>query len=220
LEVKVFESIIDKVPELARVEETVAVLQREQGEAQAKVAGLASKAAQAREDDLNREALALNRGSKPPKPKEPALQEQLERAGRALEVLERRLTLAGSDRSRYIQEHAEELMSLLAEAQAAEGASVAEGASKVLADLLRYFKAEDDARAMRRLIPAPGDPALQENAEAPQKVTAVWGPMTTRTVTGGPARGTLEETLRYLASLGAEASEATTIVGDASEATA
>ncbi len=211
-----FESIIEKVPELARVEEAVAALQREQGEAQAKVAGLASKAAQAREDDLNREALALNRGSKPPKPKEPALQEQLERAQRELEVLERRLTLAGSDRSRYIQEHAEELMSMLAEAQAAEGASVAEGAERALADLLRYFKCEDDARGMRRLIPAPGDPALEENTGEPQKSVTVWGTLTTQNVTGGPPRGNLEGALRYLASLGS----ATTVVGEDAEASA
>jgi TolA-binding protein len=192
-------------------------LQQQQAASQAKVAALSNKVVQAREDDLNREALALNRGGKAPKPKEPELQEQLESAQRELEVLERRLTLAGSDRSRYIQEKSEELMGLLAGAQAAEGASVAEGAAKVLADLLRYYKCEDDARAMRRLIPAPA--SLEENAGEPQKSVTVWGPMTTQNVTGGPARGDLEGALRHLASLGG-ARQAETIVGDASEATA
>ena len=200
-----FELIIAEVPELARLEHSVAKLEREHGEATAKVAGLSNKVAQAREDDLNREAAALNNGRKVPKPKEPELRSQLESAQRELEVLERRLTLAGSDRSRYIQEHHEELMRLLAQAQAAEGEKVAEGASRVLEDLLRYFKAEDDARAMQRLVPVP----VQENTGAPERAVAVWGPVGTQTVTGGPRRGDLEGALRYLAGLG-EAS----VVGD------
>jgi chromosome segregation ATPase len=193
-----FELIISEVPELQRLEQAVARLEQGHAEASAKVAALSNKVAQAREDDLNREAAALNRGRKVPKPKEPELRSQLEGAQRELEVLERRLTLAGSDRSRYIQEHHEELMGLLAQAQAAEGEKVAEGASKVLEDLLRYFKAEDDARAMTRLVPA----TAPENTGEPQKTVAVWGNMTTQNVTGGPRRGDLEQALRYLVSLG------------------
>jgi hypothetical protein len=194
-----FELIIEKVPELQKLERVVEALQREHGEASARVQGLASKVAQAREDDLNREAVALNHGRKVPKPKEPELREQLEGAQRELEVLERRLTLSGGERSRYIQDHHRELMGLLAQAQAAEGEKVAGGASKVLEDLLRYFKAEDDARAMGRLIPEPA----QENTGDPQKAVTVWGSMTTQNIAGGPPRGTLEGTLRYLAGLGA-----------------
>lgn len=209
-----FESITQKAPELLQLEQAAAELHKQQAAAQAKVAALSNKVAQAAEDDLNREALALNRGSKAPKPKEPELRSQLERAQRELEVLERRLTLAGSDRSRYIQENSEELMDLLAQAQAAEGEKVAEGASKVLADLLRYYKCEDDARAMRRLVPAP---AALENTGEPQRAITVWGPMTTQNVTGGPPRGNLEGSLRYLASMGgesgAEAAAATIVVG-------
>jgi hypothetical protein len=193
-----FELIISEVPELQRIEEAVAALEREHGEATANVAALSNKVAQAREDDLNREAQALNRSRKPPKPKEPELRSQLEGAQRELEVLERRLTLAGSDRSRYIQEHGGELMRLLAQAQAAEGEKVAEGASRVLEDLLRYFKAEDDARAMTRLVPA----TAPENTGEPQKAVTVWGNLTTQNVTGGPRRGDLEGALRYLVSLG------------------
>jgi hypothetical protein len=68
----------------------------------------------------------------------------------------------------------------------------------VLEDLLRYFKAEDDARAMTRLVPA----AAPENTGEPQKAVTVWGSVTTQSFGGGPARGSLEGTLRYLASLG------------------
>ena len=201
-----FESIIEKVPDLQRLEQAVGALQQEQAASQAKAAALSNKAAQAREDDLNREALALNSGRRAPKPKEPELRSQLESAQRELEVLERRLTLAASERSRYIQEHGEELTRLLAGAQAAEGEKVAEGAATVLEDLLRYFKAEDDARALRRLVPA----AAPENTGAPQKSVTVWGNVTTQNFGGGPACGSLEGTLRYLAGLGA----ATVVGGD------
>ena len=101
-------------------------------------------------------------------------------------------------------------MGLLAEAHASEGQKVAEGASKVLEDLYRYFQAEDDARQMKRLVPAPS--ALEENGgEAePAKTVTVWGSMTTQNVAGGPPRGNLEGELRYLASL---SGSSVTVVG-------
>jgi hypothetical protein len=211
VEVEMFELIMDQLPELQRLERAVLTLEREHGEAQSRVAGLSSRVMEAREDDLNREALALNRGRKAPSPKEPELREQLEGAQRELEILERRLALAGSDRSRYIQEHHDELARLLMEAREAEGARVAEGASRVLEDLLVYFKAEDDIAAMRRLIPAPAE----ENTGAPERSVAVWGSLTRRNITGGPPRGDLEGTLRYLASLGPA-----TVVGEDAEGAA
>ncbi len=206
-----FELILEKVPELQCLERAVATLEQEHVEAQGRHAQLVQEAATAREDDLNREAAALNAGKRLPKPREPELRERLERAQRDLEILDRRLALAQADRSRYIQEHREELLGLLAEAQAAEAAKVAEGAARVLEHLLVYFRAEDDARAMGRLVPAP----VEENTGGPEKVTAVWGPMTRGSITGGPPRGDLEGTLRYLVSLGE-----TTVVGEDAEGAA
>ncbi len=49
-----------------------------------------------------------------------------------------------------------------------------------------------------RLIPEP----VQENTGEPERAVAVWGPVGTQTVTGGPRRGDLEQALRYLVSLG------------------
>jgi hypothetical protein len=204
-----FELIMDQLPELRRLEQAVATLEQEYTDAQGRHAQLIQEAATAHEDDLNNEALALNRGKKPPYPQEPELRSQLEAARRRLYVLERRLALAQADRSRYLQEHHEELVGLLLEAQRAESEKVAQGARQVLADLLRYFKAEDDIRALRRLVPAPAE----ENTGAPEQSVTVWGNLTTRNITGGPARGDLEGTLRYLVSLGE-----TTVVGEDSEA--
>ena len=193
-----FELIIEKVPELRRLEEAVEALTQEHATATGRVQGLAGKVAQAREDDLNREAVALNHGRRAPKPKEPELRGQLERAQRELEVLERRLTLAGSDRSRYISEHHAEILAMLEAAHAAEGERVAAAASEALEALLAYHGAEDAARNLQRLHPAPA----AENTGGPESVAVVWGSLTTRNM-GGPQRGQLEGTLRYLAGLGA-----------------
>jgi hypothetical protein len=207
----VFELIADKLPELQRLERVLATLEQEYTEAQGRHALLVQEVAAVREDDLNREAAALNAGKRTPKPKEPALRSQLEGVERELEVLERRLALAQADRARFIQSNHERLAALLMEAQASGGERVAEGAARVLENLLVYFKAEDDIRALRRLVPAP----VEENTGAPERVTAVWGSLTTRNITGGPPRGDLEATLRYLISLGE-----TTVVGEDAEGAA
>jgi chromosome segregation ATPase len=207
----VFELIADKLPELQRLEQVVADLDQEYVAAQGRHAQLVQEAATAREDDLNSEAAALNASKKPPKPKEPELRSQLEGVQRELEVLERRLALAQADRARFIQSNHERLAALLMEAQASKGERVAEGATRVLENLLVYFKAEDDIRALGRLVPAP----VEEYTGAPERVTAVWGSLTTRNITGGPPRGDLEATLRYLISLGE-----TTVVGEDAEGAA
>ncbi len=194
-----FDQITEGLPELQKIERTVADLARKHGESQARVQSLAHKTGQAREDDLNAEAVALNSGRKPPNPTEPALREQLEGAGRDGEVLERRLRLAEGDRARYLSEHHAEILALLQQAHALEGERVAAAATDALAALAAYHGAEDAARNLQRLHPAP---AL-ENSGGPESVSVVWGALTTQNLTGGPPRGTLEGTLQYLISLGA-----------------
>jgi hypothetical protein len=192
------EAIIGKLPELAELEATVAALERKHAEGSARVQALAHRTAQAREHDLNAEAVALNAGRKPPNPTEPALAEQLEGAARDLEVLGRRLALAQGDRARYLSEHHAEILALLAEAHALEGERVAEAAEAALEGLLRRFAAEDAARDLQRRHPAP---AL-ENSGSPESMSIVFGNLTTQNVTGGTPRGTLEGTLRQLISMG------------------
>jgi hypothetical protein len=193
-----FDQIVEKLPDLQRLETTVTELERKHAEGSARVQALAHKTAQAREDDLNREALALNAGRKPPNTSEPALAEQLAGAQRDLQVLERRLTLANSDRALYISQHHKEIMGLLEAAHGAEGARVAAAAEAALAALAAYHKAEDDARNLQRLHPAPSP----ENVGSPESTSVVWGHVNTRNYAGGPQRGDLEGTLQYLISLG------------------
>ena len=194
-----FDQIIESLPELRKLETTVSDLERQHAEASARGQGLVLKVQQAREDDLNREALALNSGRKVPNATEPALAEQLADAGRDAEVLARRLALANGDRARYLSEHHGEILALLQRAHALEGERVAAAATEALAALLALFKSGDDARGLARLHPAP----QEENRGGPESVSVVWGNLTTNNVGGGPSRGSLEGTLQYLISMGA-----------------
>ncbi len=192
-----FEAIIGKLPELQKLESTVADLESKHGEASARVQALAHKTAQALEDDLNREASALNAGRKVPNPQEPALREQAEGAGRDAEVLARRLALAQGEKARYLATHHAEILALLAEAHESEGRRVAEAAETALQGLLRRFAAEDAARNLQRLHPAPA----AENTGGPESMSIVFGSITTANV-GGQNRGALEGVLRQLVAMG------------------
>ncbi len=193
-----FDLIIESMPELQKLEATVAELERKHAEASARVQALALKVQQAREGDLNREAAALNAGRKVPSPDEPGLREQLEGAGRDAEVLERRLRLAEGERARYISERHVEIMALLQRAHGEHGERVAAAATEALEALLALFRCEDDARGLQRLHPAP----QEENRGGPQSMVTVWGALTTQNV-GGVNRGALEGTLRQLVAMGA-----------------
>jgi hypothetical protein len=203
-----FEQIIEGLPELQRLEATVSDLEAKHGQATARVEGLALRTAQAREHDLNAEALALNAGRRHPNASEPGLREQLEGAGRDAEVLQRRLALAVADRGRYISENHKLLLGLLGESHATEGQRVAAAAEEALAALLRRFGAEDAARDLQRRHPAPA----AENVGGPQSVVTVWGNLTTQNA-GGVNRGALEGTLRQLVAMG----EATIVEAGAEE---
>ena len=194
-----FDQIVEKLPELQRLEATASDLEGKHGQAQARVQALALRTGQAREHDLNAEAVALNADRRPPKPTEPALREQSEGAARDAEVLARRLALAVADRGRYLSENHGEILGLLEAAHAAEGQRVSAAAEAALEALLAYHRAEDAARDLARRHPAP---AL-ENSGGPESIAVVWGALTTQNAGGGPSRGSLEGTLRHLVSLGA-----------------
>jgi hypothetical protein len=194
-----FDLVIESLPELQKLETTVTDLERKHAESQARVQALALKVQQAREDDLNREAHALNAGRKPPNATEPGLREQLDGATRGAEVLGRRLALAVAERGRFLSEHQGEILAHLEAAHATEGERVAAAAEAALTALTAYHRAEDDARNLQRLHPAP----QEENWGSPESTSVVWGALTTRNYAGGPQRGDLEATLQYLISMGA-----------------
>lgn len=168
-----FESIREQVPELARLQAAAAELEQEVYEASNRVAQLQSAVASAREDDLNNEALALNRGRKPPKAKEPEVRAQLEGAQRRLEVLQRRLQLAESDVARYISENAHTLSRLVSEAKAARAREVSELAAPLAKALHDYQMPDADARALRPYVEGP----QAENSGEPQDSVYFLGPM-------------------------------------------
>ncbi len=109
------------------------------------------------------------------------------------------MALAETDRARYLSEHHAEILTLLQRAHGDHGERVAAAATVALEALTAYHGAEDAARNLQRLHPAPA----AENSGGPESVSVVWGALTTRNYAGGPQRGDLEGTLRYLISLGA-----------------
>jgi hypothetical protein len=194
-------------PELRELQQKVASLEQERNEAETRASQLRVAVRDAHFEDIAREAAALNADKRPAKPKEPELKAQLEGAERRLEVLQHRLALAQSDVSKYVQAHHEELYALLDEAQRAEAAKVAEGARKLLAGLSRYYAVDEDVKAMRPMLPGPPETGPPGSAD-PTPLTQVFMGLTTQKVMGGPQRGEIEETLRYLASLADEPEEA------------
>jgi hypothetical protein len=199
-----FESIRDGVPELAKLQQVVTKLEQETYEAESRVAQLQVEARDAREDDLNREAAALNAGRRPPKPKEPEVRAQLEGAQRRWEVLQRRLALAQGEVARYISENHQELARLLKEAKATKAGQVSELAAPLAKALHDYQLPDADMRGLRPYLEGP----QEENTGAPQDSVYFMGALN-RSNASGPERvgsmsiGQIEALLTELAGLSA-----------------
>jgi hypothetical protein len=216
-----FEAIHDQAPELAKLQATVTKLEQEAHEAANRVAQLQAEAESAREDDLLREAKALNEGRRVPKAREPEVRAQIEGASRRADVLERRLALAQSDLSRYISEHAEDLMSLISGARAAKARRASELAEPLAKVLHEVQLSDGDARALRPYLEEP----QEENTGKPEPSITVFGPQTRQTAFGervaGMTLGQLEAVMAELAGWGARVDQGdTTIVGEVDEGAA
>jgi hypothetical protein len=151
--------------EFQRLAERAASLEQERGQVAGEAHRLRLQAQQAREHDLNAEAVALNAGEKPPKPTEPDIRRKLEDTERRLEVLRRRLPLAQSDVAVYISEHRGELRESLIAALGDRAHQLAEHA-RAAAQL--YGEIMDNQRPLRKEL-AP--PAPQEEAAGPGRNT-------------------------------------------------
>jgi hypothetical protein len=191
------------IPELRELQQKVAGLERERNEAQVQAGQLRVRVGEAHNEDLNAEALALNAGKKVPRPKAPELEAQRQEAERTLEVLERRLSLAQAEVSKYIAAHHEEIHARLTEAEQREAAKVAEAARQTLADLSRYWKLGEDRKTLKPYSQVPPD----ENAPAQRLSTTVIGVRTQGAGGAGPQRGEIEGVLSHLASLASPKAE-------------
>jgi hypothetical protein len=205
----VLQTIADKLPELRKLEDQVAQLKEGQIQEQNRLANLQQRLAEAEERDLDRTAQALNRGNKAPHRQAPKLRSQFEDSQAELSLLQRRHVLATADRSKYVAEHRDEIISLLVEERDQQARRVAEAARQALDSLLAMFAVEDEGRGVERQFatPQPAIPPATEYSGA----ALIMGPLTTQNITGSsaPRRGELQSTLEYLISLGSE-----TVVGE------
>jgi hypothetical protein len=177
----VFELIVEKMPDLKRLQQKVSNLEQERGEAEARVMQLRVQVQDERSSDLDREAAALNAGTRVPKPRAPELQSQLEGAERRLEVLGRRVGLAQADLSRFLSENAQDLARLLQQVEvdkAREVALLAEPLAKALHELQLPGL---DARALRPYLEGPAP----ENTGEPESTITVMGPYNRQNAGGG-----------------------------------
>jgi hypothetical protein len=84
------------------------------------------------------------------------------------------LQLAREERSAYLRENLGRIAAVLEQAARAEqAATVSEGASGVLEELLASYKIEDDQRQLARMHPEPAP----ENTGQPARSVTVWGPV-------------------------------------------
>ena len=184
-----------KWPRLARLQSEIAGLEQRNREVDVEANRLRAALGPARERDLDLEAKAVRAGGKVPEPKsEREVRTKLERAERDLAVMGRALQAAQTDLGTFLAQHQGALYEDVAQARAEIAAKVAESARVALADYVRY---EDLFYTAKALQPPPQP--VDSNAPAQRLTQAFIGIHTTRS--SGPARGDVEEALRYLVSL-------------------
>ena len=152
---QMFETILSDVPELRRIEGHLNELNEQRTAAYGRVVGLVAKVAEAREQDLVSAADALNRGRKLPQARTPKLEAQHPEAEGDLKLLDKRIELLTAERSEYVADHKDELFSLLEREHTDAGNTVSQLAAQTLEALLQMYRAEDEARQLRRTHPEP-----------------------------------------------------------------
>ena len=178
-------------------------LTRRHAEQQATVASIRRKLEQAREDDLNREALALSNKTDKPRPKAPSVARALQDAEHDAEVLGRALEMANGELYRYLAENTQALDAKLRDAKAARAREISELAAPLLASLRDFYQVDEDAKVLK-----PYRQQQTEFGDKPRDMVTILGvPHTTANVfgadrIGGMERGTLEGVIRSLADLG------------------
>jgi hypothetical protein len=197
---------------LAQLTDHVEDLSRRHSEQQATLTTIRQKLQQTREDDLNREALALSNGTDKPRPKAPSVQRALENAEHDAEVLERALSMAQADVGRYYAENAHALAAKVQDAKAAKAKEISEQAAPLLATLRGFYQVDEDAKILKPYRQPPA-----ESTDKGRDVVAFLGvPQTTANAFGadkiaGLHRGELEGVISALVNLPAQYQETTVL---------
>ncbi len=193
-----------KYKKLAAMQAETQDLIRQYEEAAGRVAVLEQARQDARDKDLDAHARALRKGEEVPEPEHEAkLDDDLASAIRTRDALQRAVEGAMAEVASYRLEH---VFTLQQDITAALDARAHELAEHARAAAALYAEVEDGRLEASRLAPVQGAP---ENAGAPEDTTVLLGPMTTRTIAGGPNRGEIEAVLNYLSSL----AQPVTVVG-------
>ena len=187
---------------LRALTEHIEDLTRRHAEAQAALTSIRQKLQQTREDDLNREALALSNGTDKPRPKAPSVARALDQAEHDAEVISRALEMANGELYRYYAENARTLAARLQNAKAARAREVGELAAPLLASLREFYQVDEDAKILKPYR----QPPAESTAEARDMVTFLGVPSTTANIFGtdkiaGLHRGELEGVVRALINL-------------------
>jgi hypothetical protein len=196
-------SIDDK--RLIELQKQVDSLEQRQAEQSAAVAGLRRDLDLAKEDDLNREAAALQTEAAKPKLKAPGIQRALEAAEHDLEVVGRALTLAQTDLGQYKAKNCEKLIRELHQAKAKRAQAVASRAKPLLEELRGFYAVDDDMKELKPYPSQPVETGPPGSDEAQRYTLALGGVRTTQSVFGdriaGLERGQLEGIIRSLVQL-------------------
>jgi hypothetical protein len=196
-------SVDDK--KLIELELQVDSLEQRQAEQSAVVAGLRRDLEQAKEDDLNREAAALQTEAAKPKPKAPEIERALQAAQHDFEVIGRALQMAQDDASRYKAKNCEKLVHELAKAKAGRAKEVSTHARPLLEAIRGFYQVDDDSKELRPYIRQDVETGPPGSGSPERYTLDVGGGMTTRNVYGdrvaGLERGQLEGVIRSLVQL-------------------
>jgi hypothetical protein len=206
-------SIDDK--RMLELQRQVDSLEQRQAEQSAVVGRLRRELEQARETDLNREAVALQTGAAKPKPKAPEIERALEAAEHDLEVIGRAWNMAQTDLGQYRAKNAERLLRQLQQTKATRAQAVASRAKPLLEELRGFYAVDEDLKSLKPYLPQETETGPPGSGEAQRYTLALGGVQTTQSVFGdrvaGLERGQLEGVIASLARLEtayAEASEA------------
>jgi hypothetical protein len=184
------------MPELQELQKTASKLEKLKAQKQKQWYMLSGHVQRVRDEDIRREAAALNRGENPPEPEEPEVMAKAETLQRELQVLEQRHQLATQEVSKFVAENVNEIAAKIREAHREKGDEVADIAQQLSLGLSRLWAIEQDFKRLRPYFSQPDTAVAQSPRRSTTSVI-----MTTNIMQdhiGGVARGHLTQALDAL----------------------